>query len=97
MRVFQEFVVAVKDIPSVEQVRAQAGGTYLHFVTYTSESTKEDRYSIYQIEQNFYERYPTLDLEFDLVDRQGYPMERDITIGKYIQTIRILPTRYDEV
>ena len=96
MNAFDAFVAAVRDIPSVEQVRAQVAGTYIHLVTYMSESSLEQRYAVYDAQAAMYKQFPDLKLEFDVIDRRGYPVEDGELTGKYIEVIRDLPDRYGE-
>ena len=90
MQAFNTFVDAVRDIPTVEQVRAQEAGTYLHLVVYMSNSTLTDRYAVYDAQGKLYDAYPDLRLEFDVIDRRGYPVETVELTGKYIEIIRTL-------
>lgn len=96
MDAFNAFVDAVTAIPSVEQVRGQVAGAYLHLVAYVSESSVEERFAVYAVEQQMYDRFPDLRLEFDLIDRKGYPVTAagELT-GKYVAVIRTLPDRAD--
>lgn len=96
MSAFNEFVAAVRDIPSVEQVRAQVAGTYIHLVTYLSESTLDQRYAVYDVQAEMYRKFPNLKLEFDVIDRRGYPVAGGELTGKYVEVIRKLPDRFDE-
>lgn len=91
MQAFSIFVDAVREIPSVEQVRAQEAGTYLHLVVYMSDSSLEDRYAVYDAQGMLYDAYPDLRLEFDVIDRRGHPVEAVELTGKYIEIIRTLP------
>lgn len=91
MQAFNTFVDAVREIPSVEQVRAQEAGTYLHLVVYMSDSTLKDRYAIYDAQGMLYDTFPDLRLEFDVIDRRGYPVETVELTGKYVEIIRTLP------
>lgn len=88
---FDEFVSIVRNIQSVEEVRGQTAGTYLHLVTYVSDSTEKERYGIYAAEKSIFAQYPHLRFEFDLVDRRGYPVEVAEIKDKYAQAIRKLP------
>lgn len=99
MKAFNALVKAVRDIPSVEQVRGQAAGSYVHLVTYMSESTLEQRYQVYEAQMRMYGLFPQLRLEFDVIDRKGYPVQHDELTGKLIEVIRELPdlTPNDEV
>lgn len=91
MQAFNTFVDAVREIQSVEQVRAQEAGTYLHLVVYLSNSTLEERYAVYDAQGMLYDAYPDLRLEFDVIDRRGYPVETVDLTGKYVEIIRTLP------
>lgn len=92
MRAFNEFVDMVGNIGAVEQVRGHAAGTYLHLVTYVSESDEAQRYAIYDVEQLIHDRYPEIKFEFDLIDRRGHAVEMAAHISdKYIRIIRQLP------
>lgn len=93
MQALNAFVTAIRDIPTVEQVRAQTAGAYVHFATYMSESTMSQRYAVYEAEIGLYDQFPDLHLEFDLIDREGYPVERGELTGKYVEIIRELPDR----
>lgn len=93
MKAFDALVKAVRDIPSVEQVRGQVAGSYLHLVTYMSESTLDQRYQVYDAQMRMYDRFPQLRLEFDVIDRKGYPVQHDELTGKLIEVIRELPDR----
>lgn len=95
MDAFNAFVDAVTAIPSVEQVRGQVAGAYLHLVAYVSESSVEERFAVYAVEQQMYDRFPDLRLEFDLIDRKGYPVTAGELTGKYVAVIRTLPDRAD--
>lgn len=95
MQALNAFVTAIRDIPTVEQVRAQTAGAYVHIVTYMSDSTLEQRYAVYDAQSQLYRQYPALRLEFDLIDREGYPVEHDELTGKTIEIIRELPDRND--
>ncbi|NOZ27996.1 MAG: hypothetical protein GXP39_08090 [Chloroflexi bacterium] len=97
MEAFRAFVDMVRDIPSVEQVRAKFAGTYLHIVTYASGSTKEERRQIYRAELALADRYPDLHFEFDLIDRRGYPVIDKEETGKWIERIRSLPNTADAI
>lgn len=91
MQAFNTFVQAVREISSVEQVRAQEAGTYLHLVVYMSDSTLDDRYAIYDAQGMLYDAYPDLRLEFDVIDRRGHPVEAVELTGKYVEIVRTLP------
>lgn len=91
------FVAAVRDVPSVEQVRARFAGTYLHLITYASQSTESQRRQIYAAELDLARRYPDLQFEFDLLDRRGYPVQDQDEPGKWVERIRRLPDLTDEV
>lgn len=93
MKAFNTFVTFIQAIPTVEQVRGQVAGTYLHLVIYMSESSLEERYKVYEAEMQLYEQFPDLRLEFDLIDRKGYPVEYSELTGKLIEVIRELPDR----
>lgn len=95
MKAFDKFVTAVRDIPTVEQVRAQQAGTYLHLVTYMSESSQEERSAVYQAELMIHDQFPQLSLEFDLVDRMGYAFPSAQLTGKLVESIRTLPDTKD--
>jgi hypothetical protein len=87
---FYAYVELVKHIPSVEQVRAHVAGAYLHLFTYVSHSTEEERFAVYDCDKQFYDRYPDLRLEFDLIDRRGYPLSDGESQDKYVAIIRQL-------
>lgn len=92
MRAFNEFVERVGKVEAVEQVRGHVAGTYLHLVTYVSESDEAQRYAIYDVEQLIHDRYPEIKFEFDLIDRRGHAVEMAAHISdKYIRIIRQLP------
>jgi hypothetical protein len=95
MKAFDAFVQAVRDIPTVEQVRAQPAGTYLHLVTYMSQSTEEQRFAVYTAELMVHDRFPELSLEFDLIDRDGYALPSGQLTGKLVEPIRALPDTKD--
>lgn len=90
-KAFDEFVVMVEKIPSVEQVRGQVAGTYLHLVVYASNCERDERFLVYEAEQVIHDRYPSIKFEFDLIDRRGYPMEEADIEDKYIKNIRKRP------
>ncbi len=94
-KVLDDFVALVRDISSVEQVRGQAAGTYLHLVVYVSESTREDRFRVYEAEKAIHDRHSSFNFEFDLIDRRGYPMQTADIQGKYMEIIRKLPDTHD--
>lgn len=96
VKAFQAFVDAVREVPTVEQVRAQTAGSYVHLVTYVSDSTLDQRYAIYEAQMKLYDLFPYLRLEFDLIDRKGYPVDGDELTGKLIEVIRELPDRSDD-
>ena len=93
MQAFDTFVKEVRAIPSVEQVRGQTAGAYLHMVTYMSESSLEERFVVYDIQKRMYEIFPQLRLEFDVIDRKGHPVDHDDLTGKLVEVIRDLPDR----
>lgn len=93
LQAFDTFVNAVRDIPTVEQVRGQAAGAYLHIVTYMSESSMRERFAVYNIQMRMYDRFPQLRLEFDVIDRKGQPADHDELTGKLVEVIRELPDR----
>lgn len=89
---FDDFVASMRAVEAVEQVRGKAAGTYLHLVTYVSESSKEERFAIYEAEKQLHKRYgQMLDFEFDLIDRRGYAVEEAEIDEKYIEIIRKRP------
>lgn len=90
---FDAFVRAVRAIGSVEQVRGQTAGAYVHIVTYLSESSLEERFAVYKVQQEMYGLFPQLRLEFDVIDRRGHPVDHDDLTGKLIEVIRELPDR----
>lgn len=95
MQAFSTFVAAVRSIPTVEQVRGQVAGAYVHIVTYLSGSTLEERSAVYAAQMRLYDQFPDLRLEFDAIDREGYPVEGGELTGKYVEVIRELPDRVD--
>ena len=95
MQAFNTFVAAVRSIPTVEQVRGQVAGAYVHIVTYLSRSTLEERSAVYTAQMRLYDQFPDLRLEFDAIDREGYPVEGGELTGKYVEVIRELPDRVD--
>lgn len=95
MQAFNTFVAAVRSIPAVEQVRGQVAGAYVHIVTYLSQSTLEERAAVYTAQMHLYDQFPDLRLEFDAIDREGYPVEAGELTGKYVEVIRELPDRVD--
>ncbi len=95
MKAFDKFVTAVREIATVEQVRAHQAGTYLHLVTYMSESSQEDRFAVYQAELMVHDQFPQLSLEFDLVDRMGYAFPSAQLTGKLVEAVRTLPDTKD--
>ena len=90
---FDTFVKEVRAIPTVEQVRGQTAGAYLHMVTYMSESSLEERFAVYDSQKRMYEIFPQLRLEFDVIDRKGHPVDHDDLAGKLVEVIRELPDR----
>lgn len=96
MDAFNTFVDAVREIPSVEQVRAHVAGTYMHLVTYVSQSSEADRYAVYAAEIAVHDRFPHVQFEFDLIDRKGRPVQNGELAGKFIEVIRDLPDSNDE-
>lgn len=75
MQAFNTFVAAVRSVPTVEQVRGQVAGAYVHIVTYLNQSTLEERAAVYAAQMHLYDQFPDLRLEFDAIDREGYPVE----------------------
>lgn len=90
---FDAFVRSVRVIRSVEQVRGQTAGTYVHIVTYMSESSLDERFAVYNVQQQMYGLFPQLRLEFDVIDRKGHPADHDELHGKLVEVIRELPDR----
>jgi hypothetical protein len=90
---FDAFVNAMRDIPTVEQVRGQTASAYLHMVTYMSESSLEERFAVYNVQMRMYDLFPQLRLEFDVIDRKGQPVDHDDLTGKLVEVIRELPDR----
>ena len=95
MEAFNAFVSIVRSIRSVEQIRAQVAGTYLHLVTYVSESTLDERDAIYQAELSVHDRFPDIRFEFDLIDRMGNPVMPGELTNKLTEVIRDLPDKTD--
>lgn len=95
-KAFDDFVGQVQNVPSVEQIRAQVGGTYMHIVTYMCASNLEQREIIYEAEKSLFQRYTDLRFEFDLIDRQGHPITVGEVSNKYIRIVRQLPDVIDE-
>lgn len=95
MQAFNTFVAAVRSVPTVEQVRGQVAGAYVHIVTYLNQSTLEERAAVYAAQMHLYDQFPDLRLEFDAIDREGYPVEAGELTGKYVEVIRELPDRVD--
>lgn len=91
---FEAFAAQVRVVPSVEQVRGQVAGTYLHLVTYMNRSTRGERVRVYEAQRTIHDRFPHLHFEFDVVDRQGQPMEPAPTRNhQLIERIRSVPDR----
>lgn len=85
------YVNAVRHIPTIEQVRVQQAGAYLHIVSYVSDAAPADRSAIYDAEIALHDAYPQLRFEFNIVDRHGYPTVNSPIAGKFIEHIRTLP------
>lgn len=96
-RAFDDFSQMVSEISSVEQVRGQAAGAYLHLVTYVSNSAEAERFQVYDAEKRLFAEFPHLRFEFDLVDRRGYRLDVSEIRGKYIKTIRQLADTPHEI
>ncbi len=97
MTAVEAFVERIEAIPSVEQVRAKFAGTYLHIITYASQSTEEERYRIYDEELMLAQQWPDLQFEFDLLDRRGCSTSDYDEPGKWIKRIRRLPDGANEI
>lgn len=95
-KAFDEFVEQIQKVPSVEQIRSQVGGTYMHIVTYMCASSLEERERVYEAEKALYQRYTDLRFEFDLIDRRGLPITVGEISNKYIRIVRQLPDEIDE-
>lgn len=95
-KAFDEFVEQIQKVPSVEQIRAQVGGTYMHIVTYMCASSLEERERVYEAEKALYQQYTDLRFEFDLIDRQGHPITVGEVSNKYIRIVRQLPDAIHE-
>ena len=93
MQAFDAFVDAVRTVPTVEQVRGQTAGAYVHMVTYMSESSLEERFAVYDVQKRMYDLFPQLRLEFDVIDRKGEPVDHDDLTGKLVEVIRELQDR----
>lgn len=91
MKALDEFVAAVRSLPSVEYVDAEVAGTYVHLMTYMSESTSEERAAVYDVELEVADRYQGLHFEFDVYDRRGHPMQEVDEVSPYFRPIRKLP------
>ncbi len=91
MQAFEEFAQMLKTIPTIEAVHGQAAGTYLHLMTYASQSSEEERYQVYDAELQIAVKYPNLDFEFDLIDRRGYPAIWMETAANFTKVFRQLP------
>lgn len=74
MKIFEKYVQAVQNIPSVEQVSVRNDSGRLCFSTLLSHSTQEERFRIYGVEKEFYDLFPNTKFRFEVIDREGYPL-----------------------
>jgi len=96
MKAFTAFVEKIRGVPSVEHVVAEVSGTEITVTTCVSESKEKERFSIYDAEEQILDEHPDLDLDFQLLDRKGYPVEyAELGPHTYIEVIQRRPDRYD--
>ena len=67
-----DLMAMVQNIPSVERVSMKKDGDYLRLVVHSNNSTREERFQVYEAQQAIYDQNPSVKFDFGLEDRRGY-------------------------
>lgn len=89
-RVLTDFGANLKVIGAVELVEATRNGDVLEIQTVVNQPSDDEEEAVYAAEQDIYKRYPAINLDFRLLDRNNQRLgSQDAQESKYLLLLNL--------